>query len=874
MDGLEAPVGPGHCGLPETLSSPSPQRFTIGTRAPFGSPLGQPRRGTPTIHDMNWRKNQNRLSFLVILGVVLAWFSPWWAAGRFLAPLDLQNRMMSPWNAAGSDGYAKNHFVSDGVDQYLVYRIIAERDLRLEGRVGWSSLTYGGTPQYANTMALYSDWTMQLHRWFDFKTAWHLGLMGQALIAAYGMFFFLRGREITAIWAVCGALLWAANSQFVTWIYHRWALGSFCWVPWILWSIDRARAGKTWAALLIPMFLAASFLGGTLQHSALVVIVVAAAWLEGVQGFRSLAARCEIRCAMIRALAVNYVRRCIRSGSRQRFICSDAHRAPLQASALAELPWWRFAVWGLLGVGLATFMFLPCVAAYLESNRLGLHIGSHGYAPGWYPQGKLQPIFNLASYPLHVFPSLLGRCDSLDVLKLFKSELFYVAFFGTLPMIGAFIAMWRRATPLLAKILIVAGLLLPLTPLVRLLYQRLLLLFILGGILAFVHFMNTATRETKATAAKCLAMLMALSTIVWTGASLWIRRPVIDSFLRERIASAADGGGTFGFYQEWVFLRINRFVDGLTIWHPTHSIPLLLLSAGLIGLWFCASASSPRRRVGAMLLAASAIADVTIFASRWVTWSELPLFAETSETRALRQHVGSQGRITTVIHPSAHMAKTPFIPNTLAAYDIATISGYDSIIPDGMILPNESPADAGRLGRLGVSHLVTWAGNDEVQTPWRKIWSSPMMDLHENPLAVPHYAGFENTKERNDFLAGTSRRMTPLVEKLGLENERTIVVPAGVRWIRIAENHAPGWRYRFHPESTWSDVTRAPDASMLIESPDPGVTARIEMRYDPPLRRIGFAVSGASMIILLGIQCWGLRYRGGALQAPRSNTIS
>jgi hypothetical protein len=764
---------------------------------------------------MNWREHQNHLSHLVILAVVLAWFSPWWAAGRVLAPLDLQNRMMSPWNAAGSDGYAKNHFVSDGVDQYLVYRLIAERDLRREGRVAWSSLTYGGTAQYANTMALYDDWTMQLHRWFDFKTAWHLGLLGQALIAAFGMHAFLRGRGIETIWAVCGALLWAANSQFVTWIYHRWALGSFSWVPWILWSIDRARAGGSRASLLVPTFIALSFLGGTLQHAALVVLVVAAAWLEGWKG--------------------------------------SANRPTRELG--------RFAAWGLLGLGLAAFMFLPCIAAFLESNRLGLHIGSHGYAPGWYPQGSLQPLFNLASYPLHLFPSLLGRCDSLDVLKLFKSELFYVAFFGTLPMAAAFIAMWRKNTPILAKILVLAGLLLPLTPLVRVLYQRLLLLFILGGILAFVHFMNTATREAKAIAAKWLAILFAAGTFVWTVASVIIRQPGIDSFLRQKLSSAADGGGSFGFYQEWVALRINRFVEGLAIWSPNHSIPLLLLAAGIIGLWFCASPSNRRRQFGAIALAAAAVADVTVIASRWVTWSDLPLFAETPETLALRQHVGTEGRVTTLIHPTAHMAKTPFVPNTLAAYDIATISGYDSIVPDGMILPKESPADAAHLGRLGVGHLVTWAGNEAVPAPWRRIWSSPVMELHENPMVIPRYAGFEDANGRDGFFSGSLRKPTPLLETRGLENERTIEVPSGIRWIRVAENHAPGWRYRLAPGGPWLDLLRAPDASMLIQNPDPEADARIEMRYDPPLRKVGFAMSGLSLIILLGNQWLAHRSR-------------
>lgn len=760
-----------------------------------------------------------------ILMVVFAWFSPWWLGGKNLAPVDLQNRMMSPWRGDNESLYARNHIVADCVDQYLVYRLIAERDYQNEGEVGWSSLTYGGTAQYANTMALYFDWTMQLHRFFGFWTAWHLGLLGQVLLAAFGMHAFLKARGVSGIWSCCGALAYAGNSQFTTWIHHRWALGAFCWVPWILLAMQLRRNGSRLAGFAVPVFLALAFLGGTLQHAALVVLVVLAMWAE--------------EAATIGRASWN----------RQRTLFA------------------RHLLWGLGGTGLAAMMFLPCAEAFLTSNRLGLHTGmTTNAANSVYPQGWLQPLFNLASYPLHVFPSLFGRCDSIDLLKLFKSDLFYVCYAGSLPLVLGFLALRRKETPLLARVLVAAGLLLPLTPLVRVLYQRLFLLFLIGAIVAFGHYMTGATRDERRVLARRLAWFGGMAMLGWSVLSLLLlTQSVRLSALRDKIA-ALGGGSSFGHFKGWLVMRADHFIADLFIWSPQHALPLALAGLALAGLACTAAASSTRRRLGALLVTLAVTGEVTVFASRWAVWSdakEEPLFPATAESRILQEKLGRNGRVTTVIHPTAHMALTPFVPNTLAPYGIATISGYDSIVPDGMVLPTETPDDARKLGRCGVSHLITWHGNPDIPGDWRRIWSSHAMDLYENPFATPRYGGLADDDARSRFLKGDRMGFETLKELGGLENSRRIEVPPGLRWVRIAENHAPGWKFRLAGTREWCPVSTAEDKAMWIENPSPAKASHIEMIYQPPLRRAGFLISGATLTLLAGSALLSLaRHRG------------
>ncbi|MEO5712241.1 MAG: hypothetical protein ABIT37_02025, partial [Luteolibacter sp.] len=347
--------------------------------------------------------------------------------------------------------------------------------------------------------------------------------------------------------------------------------------------------------------------------------------------------------------------------------------------------------------------------------------------------------------------------------------------------------------------------------------------------------------------------------ILWSILSVTLAvRPHPLEALREKLLVDAKGS-SFGYFDGWIASRVDHFITDLFIWSPHQLLPLTLLVATLVGLRLTASLQGKSRNYGNIIVALAVVCEVTLFASRWVTFTDplkYPLYPVTPEVTALQNLVGPDGRVTTVIHPSTHLACTPFVPNTLGPYGIATISGYDSIVPDGMVLPIESTGDAGKLGRFGVSHLITYPQNREISDDWTKIWESPSMALFENTKAVPRYIGFQSEDAKNTFFKSDGdANWVGLKEDTHLENSRTIQVPPGINWIRVAENQASGWEFRLaeSPTGAWQAVQRAADASMLLPLGEntSSKSVTVEMRYAPPLRRIGFEISAAALLLTI-----------------------
>jgi hypothetical protein len=737
------------------------------------------------------------LSVTLFCLLVMAAFAPWWIGSRVFAPLDILNELYEPWSAGNQTPQVHNHFTSDAVSQYLIYGLTAERSFQTDGFIGWNALEGGGYAQYSNTMAINDDWSMQLHRIFDFWTAWHLGLIGQLIIAGTGMIVFLSSRRFSGLLAFAGAIAYALNTQFVLWTFHRWHLGAFAWIPWMLWAMYLYLDGRPWAWPLVPLFMSLAFLGGNLQTNAFVLLVVLVVWMTWLAFAR-----------------------------KSRFLETTAH----------------FGVWTLGGIGLAAFALIPNIAAYFDTLAAAQVRGEFEF------YSLKTYLSKLAFLLFQPFPSLLGSPQTLDLAKLMNSGLFDVSYFGFVPTLLAFRTLFLRRCPPVARWLMVVGLLIPFTPLAGPLYTRVRLLFVVGGIWAFAwYWQNQATDVLDRVVRWFFYGFVALS-VLWVAASLGtvIFEQELNSHLHTAITGGlAAGEGQFNTFHGWYLERTDGLVDYMRIWHPRQLAPWVAAMLGFLALKLRVTRGI---RTATWVLLPALTVELLVFASGWVTVADEPngrIYPITPDILAVQRLVGN-GRAY-VKESEGEPELLP--PNTLTAYGVAAYENYESIIAPRMSAGGAS-ADAASLGSVGVTHAITHLNDRPNGSQWELQYRGLRLLLWRNRLALPRYLGL-------DYVPGHWPSMAqslpvgddPIQVIEATDNHRVLVAPPASAAVRVAENWSDAWYARVGSGS-WRQVERAPDQSMLIRLPPSSSSTRVEMAFRPQDQAVGWRISLGTVVFL------------------------
>ncbi len=716
------------------------------------------------------------LAALAWIGLLLVFFFPVVFQGKVLAPLDILDHLMRPWSDGAGGFGVHNAFVYDAISQYLPYNWSVYQSIRQDGYIGWNPYVYGGYALLENTMLCPGDWHHQLYRFFDFWTAWDLGIILQFAIAGFGVLVMLRCEGLPAWAALVGAVSFAFYSQHVLWIYHRWVLGASCWFPWIVWAVRRARRKNRLLDFWSVAFTALAFRGGSLQSCLFVATLVLCLFLSD---WWPQPTRWKPRTIL---------------------------RSALPYAALA-----------VLSSVLILDVLLNTVPPYLEGCRE-------------LPQKSvLKALLALPTLVTAIHPTILGTPQSLDGFKAFGCDLFDLKFAGTIPFVLALFAIFRKQAPLLPRILFVLGLVIPFTPLFHWFYSRSTVLLALGCAWLAAWSVANLKETVPDRAWRWLARLGATLATLWllASAALPALGPAIAPKLHRFVEKSLPLDKASR--NDWMLARADAFLDRIPLWSLQNLIPVLLVSLGLFAAWRLVRSEHGQRWTTVLILCV--FGELFVWSRTWITFSDRPtptepglLYPEHDWTRQLRDEMRDGGLLW--LHGTRPNFDY-FQLNAQTGIGIPSLQGYETIRPRTLpFADSESDYDAQAFAAAGVSHVLVMPDKDVPSglADWTETVDTDDLHLFRNPAF------------RSVYLATLSDGTeVPLFPSSRTPNSIQLELPAGTTSLRIAALRHPDWRYRLR-DGDWtplSPVVDTPLASGLVLPTPLQTGASLLLRFAP-----------------------------------------
>jgi hypothetical protein len=727
------------------------------------------------------------LAAFVWLAAVIVFFSPVFFEGKVIAPLDIMDSLLRPW-ATAEKIQVHNAFTYDAISQYLPYDYSVYQSLRQDGYIGWNPYTHSGTSIVENTMICPGDWHHHLYRFLPFWTGWNAGIIIQFIIAGVGMLLFLRDQKIPAAQALLGVFAFGFYSQFILWINHRWVLGAMCWAPWILWSLLRARKSGHIIHLPSIAFIALAFRGGHLQACVFVVLLV---------------------------LIVAAVE-CWKSG---------AFRSPLAILKIL-IP---YAATGTLAAIFAIDVVIETVPALLAGKR------------EMSPRSWAETLSGIPTLATSILPTLFGTPQGLDLSKLFQTDLFSIKFMGATALVLAVLGLARREAPLMAKWLLVLGLLAPFTPADKWLYSRFTVVFAMGAGWLAAWYLSTIASEPPSKIWKRITIGFSLLVAIWAIGSLTItlNHAWIESKLHEAVLAKLPAGKASR--EAWMLSRSDIFIRESMLWHPRNVMVIALMG---IALFACSKINTQTKRIGlpSLVVALCAFGELLVFSSTWITFSPKPetsgLYHEPAWATQLKNEVG-QG---SVFFPDRSDFDYMQL-NTPSAYGIRFANGYETVTPSRINPYSEPRYGTERCAKAGISHLLVPPERDPgTFSGWQEAIESKEYVLYRNPafqsIATAHL---------------TTGNSVPLSISFDSPNRRSLIIPQGTHSVSITESYNAGWKYSING-SKWQPVMKNEihGISLIFQQATQTKENIVKLQYRPAYQSYYRPIMGLTAVCLVG----------------------
>lgn len=702
------------------------------------------------------------------LVVWLGFFLPALPRSTVLAPLDIMDSLLEPWATVDAP-HVKNAFVYDTISQYIPYDYSVYSSLQDDGYVGWNPDTHSGTAIRENAMLCPGDFRHLLYRFMPFWDAWDWGRMMNFAIAGIGMILLLSQVGISRPFILIGAISFSFYSQFVVWIYTGVMMAGFCWAPWILWSLLRVKAMvvanriKSWRSRILGVALPGVFIGFGLRngflHTTLFTITLLLLYYiaEGV-----------------------VLRKEVDHSTRRRLV----------------------VVYGLslvLGLVIASTVLVHVIPPAMNCGRQ-LAERSWGEA-----------LKTLPTLITSFLPTIMGTPQGLDATKFFSSDMFNLKFGGCNALILAILALFRKESPCLPKILFVVSLVIPFTPLDTWFYSRSTVIFALGMAWLAAWYLTQARDRPPSRMWVYVGRAFALVVVGWLAASvcLVLFEDTISEILRKVVERSLPANKASRL--DWMLGRATEFVSRSKVWHPYNLATLTAIGLGLFG---CSRVNNRTRRLWpvAALITVCTFAEMALFASTWIKISPRPAgkdapYASQPWVEAVKAHLGNGSLF---FYDRSNFDYMQL--NTPSAYGIRQCQGYESIKPKRLFPLRPLFFDPEDFAKAGVSHVLAPPKTyPEALKGWEKVMDAEELVLYANPAFKSIFVVELDTGESVSLFAENAT-----------SNTRKLRLPQGSVVLRIAETYHRNWRYSLDGK-TWEKPSISDDGyyGMRVKTTQP-----------------------------------------------------
>lgn len=619
------------------------------------------------------------IAIVLWLVAVLAFFSPAVFNNKVIAPIDCLECVFRPFADKPIEN-VHNHFVVDGISQYLPYKWSIKTSFEEDGYVGWTPYTFNGNPISDNTMVSPGDPLNLLYAVLPFWQAWDLGIILQFFIAGCGMILLMRHFRLPLWGALLAAISFAFYSQFILWIYHKW-VGAMIWAPFLVWALIKYKRHLINVPAII--FMALTWRTGHLQACTFAFILVACVW------------------------------------------CSEIWKKnnlwPSGGTILKTTISFLFT--GMLGALLSLDVFVDTL------QRMG---GCKELPFGW-------GINNIPTFCTLLFPTCLGIPETLDMAKALKLDLFDIKFGGGIVFILALIGCFNKRAPRMAKVIFVISILASCTPLITYIYSRSTVVMALGmAWLAAWQLHDLTCYPLSPTIRRRITLSLTTILGLWLIASIgiYLFKEQLTELLNSHISNAISTRQVGR--HAWIELRQARFIQQILIWDWRNLILLLCLILGI----FCCCKIRPNQKNNSWMaiIVLLTFTELLVFSSTWVSYSEKPegpyLYNSPSWMAEFKAHV-KDGSI--AVNNTA--SDQDFLCNNhFSAYNVRLADGYETFRPEYLapLHPHKHiPED---YAQAGISHIISDSMYAEKNwTDWKVVMAGPDFKLHANPTYKGRY---------------------------------------------------------------------------------------------------------------------------------------